>query len=220
MKCKVFFSAVVFSMCSAFGSAYAAIVLSSVSQGSFGFIRDGTSNTVQFGENTRAYACFDNVTIGGGVTDGTSNTILLSESVGLRIVPNIVTGRQPIQQIADGTTNTIIFPEISSRCLGNFPVGEVIVPTITDGTSNTIQFGENTRFDVCFSNVRLGTAISDGTSNTIQFGENLSRLCYEQVRVSADLVAALVPEPGTLSLLGIALVFIARRRDKQRPHNR
>ena len=208
------FAAFVFLMFCVFGSANAAVVLSYVSGGSFGFINDGTSNTIQFGVNTRIYACFDNVTIPGAITDGTSNTILLSERVGLRVFPNTVTARQPIQQIVDGTSNTIMLPEASSRCFGNFPVGEVIDPSITDGTSNTIQFGENTQFDVCFNNVRLGTQINDGTSNTIQFGENLSRLCYEHVRVADDFVALLVPEPGTLSLLGIALVLIARTREK------
>ncbi|MGZ5232129.1 MAG: PEP-CTERM sorting domain-containing protein [Burkholderiales bacterium] len=210
---KLLFSALAFLASCAFGPANAAIVLSYVSQSSFGFISDGTSNTIQFSENTRAYACFDNVTIPSGITDGTSNTIIMSETVGFRIVPRVVTGRLPITTITDGSSNTITFPETHSGCVGNFPIGELIVPTITDGTSNTIVFEENTRFDVCFNNVRVGATITDGTSNTIVLGENVSRLCYEQVRLADNFAAtASVPEPGTLSLLGAGLVFVASRR--------
>ena len=101
------------------------------------------------------------MTIPSGITDGTSNTIILSETVGLRIVPRVVTGRLPITTITDGSSNTITFPETHSGCVGNFPIGELIVPTITDGTSNTVRFGEDTRFDICFNNVRVGATITD-----------------------------------------------------------
>jgi hypothetical protein len=188
---------------------HAAVILSSVSNSSFSFIVDGTSNTVMFGENTRGTACFNHLTSNTGIADGTSNTIVFNERVGFRVRPGFVTGYQPITNISDGTSNTIIFPELTSACIGNFPVGDITDPSITDGTSNTIQFGETTNFDLCFSNVRVVT-IADGTSNTIVLGENVPKVCYSNVRVSDATIAA-VPEPGTLVLLAVSLILLSAR---------
>src|SRR5919199_1775157 len=71
------------------GLSTAVVVLNSVSQSSFGFIVDGTSNTLLFGEATRGSACFRNVTMPRGIADGTSNTLLLNERVAFRVVPTL-----------------------------------------------------------------------------------------------------------------------------------
>lgn len=177
--------------------AQSAVLLNSIGPSSFGIIKDGTSNTIQFGESTRATFCFQNVTLPPTISDGTSNTIQFNESVGLGIIPGGTSAWGPVSQIADGTSNTIFFPEAgtSQICLRNT---EIEAPaTITDGTSNTIRFGEDTRLDVCFDNTSIG--ITDGTSNTILFSE---RSCYEDVQIADNLsLPTRVPEPASLALL-------------------
>ncbi len=189
--------------------------LSSVGQGSFGLIQDGTSNTVQFGEGAEAAFCFDAVSTPGGIQDGTSNTILFGEAGGLSIVPGGVFARAPIGQIADGTSNTIFLGETpSSFCLGDAAIGDPVAPgDIADGTSNTIVIGEGGRFDVCFRDVQIG--IQDGTSNTIQFGELQAQRCYQDVRLAGDLTVTSptgVPAPSSLALLLVGLAAIGRWR--------
>ena len=171
-------------------------------QGGLGIVTDGTSNTIQFGENSQFDVCFDNVTLPGGIADGNSSTILFGENSGLLVIPGGVGPRVPIGSITDGSSNTIFFGE--SLCLNDVVVDVLPPGGIEDGTSNTIVIGENSRLDICFSNVNR--QISDGTSNTIFLGENV---CFEDLRVAA------VPEPPATALAIFALVAalpFARRR--------
>lgn len=93
--------------------------------------------------------------ISNPIRDGSSNTLLFGESSGIALNVGFIARRQPITQIADGTSNTIQLGEapVDSFCLGNVtPIGT----TIGDGTSNTIVFGGDSRFDICADNVRIG----------------------------------------------------------------
>ena len=184
------------------GSAGAAPLgdyLGAWSQGGLTLIVDGTSNTIQFGENTRFNVCFDNVGVPGGITDGTSNTILFGENAGFFVIPGGHGPRVPIGTITDGTSNTILFGESVDLCF-NTVVVDPTPPEITDGTSNTIIIGEGSRFDICFRNV----GITDGTSNTIQIGEGGT--CF------TDLQVAEVPAPSALAGALAGLVLLLRRR--------
>jgi hypothetical protein len=184
--------------------------VSSWGQGGLTIIRDGTSNTITFGENTRFNVCFDNVRLPGTVTDGTSNTIQFGGNSGLFVIPGGTLPRVPIGTITDGTSNTIIFPEAETDlCLRNVVIDDD-PPEITDGTSNTIIIGEESRLDICFSNVGITQRITDGTSNTILIGENSG--CY------TDLQVAQVPEPSSLfaGLSALAMLSFAARRRRMR----
>ena len=189
--------------------------LTSLGAESFGFIADGSSNTILLTETTRFAICFDQVGLPvSSITDGTSNTILFGENTSLTVRPGSVLPRQPIGSIVDGTSNTILIGEtpIGALCFGDTQIIDPI-EGIPDGTSNTIRFDENSRFDICLSNVRVGT-IADGTSNTIQFGEvTTSPVCFNEVRVVEDATVA-VSEPATLGILGLAFIglWFARRR--------
>ena len=170
-------------------------------QGGLGIIRDGTSNTIQFGETTRFDVCFDDVGVPGGIAGGSNATIRFGQS-SLYVVPGAAGPRVPIGTIADGTSNTIFFGE--SLCLNDVAIGDPPPGGIEDGTSNTIIIGEGSRFDICFSNVTQ--QITDGTSNTILLGENV---CFEDLQVAA------VPEPHAAALAFAALlaaVPFARRK--------
>ena len=181
------------------------------------FIVDGTSNTIAFTENTRLAVCVDGVRVGGAplvnpITDGSSNTLQFGESAGFAVNAGIIRSRRPVGQITDGSSNTIELDEIAvdSFCLGG------VIPIVSDtvdGTSNTIVFGEESRFDACADNVRVGQ-IADGTSNTIIFGEVIPRFCVEDVlvREAAEATAA---EPVTLLLCGTAALGLAVRRRKK-----
>jgi hypothetical protein len=170
-------------------------------------VQDGTSNTIQFGENTRFNICFDNVGLPGAITDGTSNTIQFGETSPLFIIPGGTLPRVPINTITDGSSNTILLPEAEADlCLRNVRIDDN-PPAITDGTSNTIIIGEGSRFDICLTNVGITQTITDGSSNTIIIGENSG--CF------TDLQVAEVPEPPALAaaLMALALLpFAARRR--------
>jgi len=196
------------------GAAQAATTINQLSHGSIGFITDGTSNTIQLGETSNAVVCFRNVSPPSAIGDGTSNTIQFTETVGFGFAGGQVYQYAPIQQIQDGTSNTIFLGEIgSSFCVRDADLLDPV--TITDGTSNTIQLGENAIFDICFNNVRSGSAIQDGTSNTIVLGELQSGLCFQNVGVDAELRITDVPAPAILTLLGAGLIGLgaaARRR--------
>ncbi len=180
--------------------------------GTFGFVADGASNTIQLSEQTRLSICVDDV-IGSAplssIVDGTSNTIQFGEDLFLTLQVGTSLALQPISNIRDGSSNTIFIGENlpSERCFaGETEIVDIGNP-IVDGASNTIQFGEGSSFDVCFRAVRVG-AIVDGTSNTIQFGEvSGSPVCFEDVRVAATTTEA--PEPGTLALIGFGLAGLA-----------
>lgn len=182
------------------------------------FITDGTSNTIQFGEQTRLATCLDRVVIDGGaplssITDGTSNTIIFGPLLFLTLRVGQSLAYQPIGNIQDGTSNTIIVGENepTRRCFsGDTEIIDIGNATV-DGTSNTIEFGENSRFDVCFRNVSVGRIV-DGTSNTIAFGEVTGDpVCFADVRVGTPATAT-VPEAGTLGLLAIGLAGLLTRR--------
>jgi hypothetical protein len=186
--------------------------LSSWSQNGLTIVRDGTSNTIQFGETTRFNVCFDQVSVPGGITDGTSNTIQFGETSGFFIIPGGSGPRVPITTITDGSSNTILFGETLDFCLRNVVVDDD-PPEITDGTSNTIIIGEDSRFDICFSNVGITQTVTDGTSNTIQIGENTTSACY------TDLQVAEVAEPPALAAAIMALALLplaAQRRTRRR----
>jgi hypothetical protein len=184
--------------------------LASWGQGGLTIIQDGTSNTITFGENTRFNVCFDNVGLPGTITDGASNTIQFGENSPLFIVPGGTLPRVPITTITDGTSNTIFFPEANTDlCLRNVVIDDD-PPAIADGTSNTIIIGEDSRFDICLSNVGITQRIADGTSNTIIIGE--SNGCF------TDLQIAEVPEPPALAaaVIALALLPLAARRRRMR----
>lgn len=203
------------------GVAQAATTLTGFGDGSVRFITDGTSNTVQLGENSRASLCFQNITpTNFQFGDGSVRTIRVGETVGLPFsyVPGNLFQYNP--QITDGTSNTLFLGEVlgggpqSSYCVTDV---DLLDPTeITDGTSNTIVIGENGRFDICFNNVRIGTS-ADGTSNTIQFGENQPRACFNDVAFGDNIQVAGVPAPGlgallALGLMGLGVVALGRQR--------
>jgi hypothetical protein len=187
-------------------SAGAAVLLNQWGNGTLGFIVDGTSNTIQLTETSRVAVCLDNVGLSvpfADITDGTSNTLAFSEIAPWSLQVGFVRTRQPISSITDGTSNTIILGEApqDALCFGD---GSVI-PPITDGTSNTIMFGEESSFDICVSDVRIGSIV-DGTSNTILFGEVASDpVCYAGARV-APAIAAAIAEPPALALAGVGLL--------------
>ncbi len=190
------------------GSAQAATTLTRVGGGQFGLIVDGTSNTIQLGEQSSAVVCFRNVSSPTpSIADGTSNTLLLTESFGLPFTAGQLFQYGPIQQIADGTSNTIFLGEGGpsvSYCLSDVDLLDPV--PVADGTSNTIVVGENGIFDICFNNILFGS-IADGTSNTIFLGEQVPQRCYSEVAFSDDLqVAVAVPAPGMLALFGLGLV--------------
>jgi hypothetical protein len=197
-----------------FAPAHGAVQLTSIGSSSFGLISDGTSSTIQLGENARATLCFQNVTLPPGITDGTSNTIQFTETVGLEIIPGGLSAWGAlVSQIHDGTSNTIFLPEVGSSqiCLRNTQIEDPV--EITDGTSNTIEFGENTRFDFCFNNASV--AINDGTSNTITFPE---KVCYQDVQIADNFSwsAAPVSEPASLALLLAGLIGLHAGRGRLR----
>lgn len=198
-----------------FAPAHGAVQLTSIGSSSFGLISDGTSSTIQLGENTRATLCFQNVILPSGITDGTSNTIQFTEAVGLEIIPGGLSAWGPVSQIHDGTSNTIFLPEVGSSqiCFRNTQIEDPV--EITDGTSNTIEFGENTRFDFCFNNASVG--INDGTSNTISFPE---QVCYQDVQIADNFSSSAAPvsEPASLALLlaGLFGLHAARGRLRER----
>jgi MYXO-CTERM domain-containing protein len=196
------------------GLAAASPVLLGVAPGTWviGQLPDGTSNTIQFGENTRVDVCVPNAAVPGGITDGTSNTIQFSETQGLRVRWASRTGT-----ITDGTSNTINLGE--SQCFQGIPSPSPIGPPpggFPDGSSNTIDFGEHPidlrdrAFDLCFSNARFGT-ITDGSSNTIVLGEAVARRCFSGVEVD-DALDVTVPAPAALPLIALAAPLLWRRR--------
>jgi MYXO-CTERM domain-containing protein len=196
------------------GLAAASPVLLGVAPGTWviGQLPDGTSNTIQFGENTRVDVCVPNAAVPGGITDGTSNTIQFSETQGLRVRWASRTGT-----ITDGTSNTINLGE--SQCFQGIPSPSPIGPPpggFPDGSSNTIDFGEHPidlrdrAFDLCFSNARFGT-ITDGSSNTIVLGETVARRCFSGVEVD-DALDVTVPAPAALPLIALAAPLLWRRR--------
>jgi hypothetical protein len=150
-------------------------------------IKDGTSNTIVFGENTLVSGCVRNVAP-VSIPDGTSNTIVFGE-----------------------------LTSICWEDREGLPLTRGNVPSITDGTSNTILIGENTNpylfnqgstVDICLSN----TSIVDGTSNTISIPENNEPLCLQGVVGRQDPAVA-VPEPGSmLMLLGAVGTALVHRR--------
>jgi hypothetical protein len=203
-------------------ASQAATTLTGLGDGSVRFISDGTSNTVQFGETSRASICFRDVTpTNFQLGDGSVRTIQVGEGFGLPFSYSASNLFQYNSQITDGTSNTIFLGESlgagwqSSYCVTD---ADLLDPTtIGDGTSNTIDVGENGRFDLCFSNVRIGT-IADGTSNTIQFGENEARRCFNDIAFADDIQVSGVPAPGTLALLGLGLAglgVVGGRRKRQ-----
>jgi hypothetical protein len=173
-----------------------------------GFITDGTSNTITFGETTSITLCFDGVGVSGGsgsstsnpIIDGSSNTIQFTESSGFRVNGGRVVSRRPIGQITDGTSNTIQIGEIPSNtfCLSDV---RATPSEITDGTSNTILIGETSDFDVCV-------------------GSGAGRVCVEDVRVpgSGPANGSAIPEPTTAALLlaGLGLSACLRRTRRRR----
>ena len=201
--------AAVVSLWMVMNAAYATPYIGSANQLGVGIVVDGTSNTVLFGEQTRAFLCIRGGQITGNspINDGSSNTILFGESVVLRLNVGRVTQPAPILQIADGTSNTIIFGEIGT----DFCLADITIPLepIIDGSSNTILLGEQSRFDVCFDAVRVGT-VTDGTSNTVILGEVTDRSCYTDVStpIADGDPAANVSEPLSLALVGIGLAML------------
>jgi hypothetical protein len=199
-------------------AATANTLLTGLGPSSLTFIADGSSNTLLIGETTRLSVCFDHVDFGGlaSIADGSSNTLIIGEQVSITLQAGQVLPRQPIATIADGTSNTIIIGETPPDSLCFAGDTRLVDPTppggISDPVSNTIEFGEDSRFDVCFRNVRVGT-IQDGTSNTIIIGELSSTpVCYSNVEVADDLRAVAAPEPGALGALAMALTgFIVLR---------
>ena len=145
-------------------------------------IKDGSSNTILFGEATVVSACLRGVSPIASITDGTSNTIQFGE------------------------TTDVCWDDREE-----LPFTRGTLPGITDGTSNTILLGETTnyrfdgssRLEVCASNV----SIADGSSNTIQLSEG-GNVCFSDMRVAP----AAVPEPATVTSLALALLALASRR--------
>jgi len=151
-------------------------------------IKDGTSNTILFGEQTVISTCLQSVVSLGDITDGTSNTILFGETtdVCLEDAPHVPITRTTLPGITDGTSNTILVGEAGG---GYF-------------------FGGNARVDLCATNV----SIADGTSNTIALLEHES-VCF----ASAQIAPTAVPEPATVGLFAAtALATLTARRRRQR----
>ncbi len=201
--------------------SHAATTLTGLGDGSVRFIADGTSNTVQLGESSRASLCFQNVApTNFQLGDGSVRTIQVGEGFGLPFSYASTNLFRYNSQFTDGTSNTIFVGEtLGPGQWGSYCVtdADLLDPTtIGDGTSNTIIVGENGRFDLCFSNVRIGT-IADGTSNTIQFGENEARRCYNDIEFAEDIQVAGVPAPGMLALLGLGLAGLGVVALRRRP---
>jgi hypothetical protein len=151
-------------------------------------IKDGTSNTILFGEQTIVSTCLQNVVSLGDITDGTSNTILFGETTGvcLEDAPHVPVTRTTLPGITDGTSNTILVGETG---MGYF-------------------VGGNARVDLCATNV----SIADGTSNTIVLLEDES-VCFAGAQIAPAATPTAVPEPTTALLLTAgALVGLTTRR--------
>jgi hypothetical protein len=176
----------IFSPLPAAAAPITGIELVSWTDTSLQVVRDGTSNTILIGEDTRLTGCIQNVAP-VNITDGTSNTILFGE-----------------------LTNVCWNDRTS------LPITRGSLPAITDGTSNTILLGENANpylytggstIDVCISNA----SIADGTSNTILLPENNEPLCLEGI-VRQAAPTAPVPEPASAVMLLTAAGLAALRR--------
>lgn len=187
-------------------TAAEAATISRIAAGSFG-ISDGTSNTVQIGENTTISVCVSGA--GGTIADGTSNTILFGERGGF-----VLTGATPlawVPNIQDGLSNTVFVGELSGGryCLNGATLGNPVVGR--NVTGGTIELGGASTLDICFSNVTR--SVNDGSSNTVFVGE---RFCALNVSLADDAViaGAAVPLPGgaVLGLSGIGLLAAWRRR--------
>jgi len=227
MRASVVVAACAVALCLAGADpAHTSVLLSSWGPSSLSVFGDGSVRTIVFTETTDISLCFDRVGVRGATTinpisDGTSNTILFDEARSpFDVNVGIVRPRQPVTDIADGSSRTITLGETLPT--DSFCLGEVNpLPEIHDGTSNTIEFGENSSFDVCVDNARLGriTDIGDGTSNTIVLDETVTpRHCIDGVTVGAPTVAA-APEPGPFAAFGFAVLSlgVAARRAAQRP---
>ncbi len=171
-------------------------------------IQDGTSNSIQFGADTRATVCIQGGV--GSIGDGTSNTILFGAIGGFSLTGSTPTLFGPVGQVADGTSNTILLGESANFCLQGGRLRNIVAGA-GDGSSNTIVIGETAGLDICFSNV--SQSITDGTSNTILIGTNF---CTLNLRADPGVefvtaVNAAVPAPPALLLLGGALALLYGR---------
>jgi hypothetical protein len=176
-------------------------------------ITDGTSNTIQVGEQSSGEQPTNQVP---PITDGTSNTIQTGEQSAdstrgtpLEGRPNngTNTGNQQssVPTITDGTSNTIqvgaqssessedpvLHNEGSPVTVGNHPPAADQQPVTNrtsplTGTSNTTTFEENTEQSNSESSNNSSTGnVTDGTSNTIFIGEETEQSGSENTNNSS-----------------------------------